>query len=396
MRGMVKVTKIKSKKEAEVYCYETKTKGVLWGFRHKYYNALGERKEKKGSGYSTEKAAIKALLQVKAELLSGGSKKVEYENMTVGQWLDIWYESNKKKWKDSTTVQREWVIRTQLKPYLSRFKLQKLDKMTYEREFIHKVEGHFKFGTIRLWHTIFKIAINAAVENEILDRNRFTKVAILNDKEADVKNNFLTPAELNILLNDVKQNENITNYSLILTLAYTGIRRGEALGLQWKNIDFKKHTITVERTRDDKGSRTPKTKNSYRTIVVDEIVMVQLENYKKWCKKELLTVGKKLTDETFIFISSDIPEPIKEHIPIHIIRKSIKRTGIHKINVHGLRHTHATILLNNDFNVKAIADRLGNTVQMIYNVYGHVMKKTEKESVLVFNQALNGAKTGAN
>lgn len=60
-----------------------------------------------------------------------------------------------------------------------------------------------------------------------------------------------------------------------------------------------------------------------------------------------------------------------------------------------MRHTHATILLNNDFNVKAIADRLGNTVQMIYNVYGHVMKKTEKESVLVFNQALNGAKTGA-
>lgn len=396
MRGMVKVTKIKSKKEAEVYCYETKTKGVIWGFRHKYYNALGERKEKKGSGYSTEKTAIKALLQVKAELISGGSKKVEYENMTVGQWLDIWYESNKKKWKDGTAIQREWIIRTQLKPYLSRFKLQKLDKMTYEREFIHKVEGHFKFGTIRLWHTIFKIAINAAVENEILDRNRFTKVAILNDKEADTKNNFLTPAELNILLNDVKQNENITNYSLILTLAYTGIRRGEALGLQWQNIDFKKHTITVERTRDDKGTRTPKTKNSYRTIVVDEIVMVQLENYKKWCKKELLTVGKKLTDETFIFISSNIPEPIKEHIPIHIIRKSIKRTGIHKINVHGLRHTHATILLNNDFNVKAIADRLGNTVQMIYNVYGHVMKKTEKESVLVFNQALNGAKTGAN
>ncbi len=316
--------------------------------------------------------------------------------MTVGQWLDIWYESNKKKWKIGTAIQREWIIRTQLKPYLSHFKLQKLDKITYEREFIHKVEGKFKSGTVRLWHTIFKIAINAAVENEMLDRNRFTKVAILNDEETDVKNNFLTPAELNILLNDVKLNENITNYSLILTLAYTGIRRGEALGLQWKNIDFKKHTITVERTRDDKGSRTPKTKNSHRTIVVDEIVMVQLENYKKWCKKELLKDGKKITGETFVFISSDMPEPIKEHIPIHIIRKSIKRTGIHKINVHGLRHTHATILLNNDFNVKAIADRLGNTVQMIYNVYGHVMKKTEKESVLVFKQALNGAKTGAN
>nr|WP_253734834.1 tyrosine-type recombinase/integrase [Lysinibacillus fusiformis] len=72
-------------------------------------------------------------------------------------------------------------------------------------------------------------------------------------------------------LEDAKKHENITNYSLLLTVAYTGIPRGEALELQWQNINFTNNTITIERTRDDKGVRSPKTNNSYRTILVDKV-----------------------------------------------------------------------------------------------------------------------------
>lgn len=92
---------------------------------------------------------------------------------------------------------------------------------------------------------------------------------------------------------------------------------------------------------------------------------------------------EKLTDETFIFLSSDIPEFIKKHIPIHSIRKPIKRIGVHKINIHSLRCTYATNLLNNNFNVKAIVDLLTNTVQMIYNVYRHIIKNGKRISFSV-------------
>ncbi|WP_280528657.1 tyrosine-type recombinase/integrase [Bacillus sp. J14TS2] len=83
----------------------------------------------------------------------------------------------------------------------------------------------------------------------------------------------------------------MTNFTLIFPLAYTGFRKGEAFDLQWKNIDFKDHTITVERTRDNKGVRTPKTKRSYRTIYIDNILVKQLKEYKTWCKKTKLSYG---------------------------------------------------------------------------------------------------------
>ncbi|WP_051800328.1 site-specific integrase [Lysinibacillus sphaericus] len=204
-------------------------------------------------------------------------------------------------------------------------------------------------------------------------------------------------------LDDAKQNENLTHYTFFLTIAYTGIHRGEALGLQWKNIDFQNNTITIERTRDVIGIHTPKTMNSYRTILVDEMVMKQLETYLKWCKKALFKNGRKLQDDlskddTFVFIFEHAADPIAPTSPIYAFNKILDRTGLSKTTIHGLRHTHCTILLNRGLNVKVIAERLGNTPKMITDVYGHVLKELEAESVSLFSQTLqdSGAKIGAN
>ncbi|MFW7190062.1 tyrosine-type recombinase/integrase [Lysinibacillus sp. BNK-21] len=401
---MDKVKLYKSAKEPEIYHYFNANEEKLWMFRHKYYDSSGKRKEKKKSGFKTEKAALKALLEVKAQTLRGEKKYVENDQMIVGEWLDIWYDTNKGKWKKGTQVQREIIVRVHLKPLLGHYKLQKLDKQTYQRVFINVLVGKYEASTIRSWHTIFKIAINAAVEDEILTRNRFTKVTIPSvAKKKKEAANFLTPAELVIFLDDVKQNENITHYTFFLTIAYTGIRRGEALGLQWRNIDFQNNTITIERTRDVIGIHTPKTMNSYRTILVDEIVMKQLENYLKWCKKALLKHGRKLhedlsKDDTFVFIFEHAADPIAPTSPIYTINKVLERTNLPKTTIHGLRHTHCTILLNRGLNVKVIAERLGNTPKMIMDVYGHVLKELEAESVSLFSHALqtSGAKSGAN
>lgn len=371
----------------------------MWVYRHKYYDNTGKRKEKKKSGFKTEKAAIKSLLEVKAATINGRFKQVKHEHLTVGQWLDVWYKSNEMKWKISTRIQREHVIRLHLKPVLGRYKLQELDRDTYQKEFLNALEGKYSPNTIRLWHNTFKIAINAAVEEEILQRNRFTKITVATNNEIqhEEKENFLTPSELRTFLDDAKKHEHITFYTLFLTIAYTGIRRGESIGLQWKNIDFKNNTLTVERTRDEKSIRSPKTKNSYRTILVDEVVINQLETYKKWCKQVLFSAGKKLNDETYVFINEGSGEPISSSSSLYNFNKIKKRTNLQNITIHGLRHTHCTFLLNSGLNVKVIAKRLGNTVEMIYKIYGHVLKELETESVALFSQSLQGgAKIGAN
>lgn len=396
----------KSSKEKEVFYYFSAKEEKLWMFRHRYYDASGKRKEKKRTGFQTEKAAIKALLEVKAQTLRGETKLIDNDNMTVAQWLDTWYEMNQNKWKVTTRKQRELAIKHQMKPLLGHFKLQKLDRPTYQKEYINALERKYKPKTVRLFHNLFKIAINAAVEEEILLRNRFTKVSFSNqlDNIQETVENFLTPAELNQLLRAAKEHENVTNYTFLLTLAYTGLRRGEACGLQWKNVNFDANTITVERTRDAKGARPPKTKNSYRTILVDELVMKQLKAYRIWCKQTMLAFGLRHSDESFVFISYQTGEPISDSGLLYMFRRVQETAGLltddemPKSTLHGLRHTHATILLNSGQNVKVIAERLGNTPAMIYEIYGHVLKELEQESVSVFSNTLKatGANTGAN
>ncbi|MFF5993961.1 site-specific integrase [Lysinibacillus sp. KU-BSD001] len=386
----------KSVKENEVYYYFNSNNEKLWMFRHKYYDSTGKRKEKKKSGFQTEKAAIKALLEVKAQTLRGETKQLDYEKITVGEWLDIWYETNCSKWKVTTKIQRLGIIKNYLKPYVGHHKLQKLDRIIYQKSFINKLEGKFKASTIRLWHTIFKIAINAAVDAEILSRNRFNRIALPADSDKESLNYF-TSDELATFLNDIQKNESLTNYMYFLVAAYTGMRKGEICGLQWKNINFNNQTVTIERTRDHKGIRLPKTKNSYRTILIDTDVMKQLEHYKTCCKEKLFSYGKKLNSDTFVFINDDAV-PIFSNSPNHILKKSLKRTGLPKITVHGLRHTHCTLLLNEGRDAKVISERLGNTPEMIYKVYGHIMKQMEVDLVTAFSQSLeaSGAKIGAN
>lgn len=126
------------------------------------------------------------------------------------------------------------------------------------------------------------------------------------------------------------------------------------------------------------------------------MVLNQLDSYNKWCKKTLFAYGEKITDETYVFITDHGGSPISSIA--RSIKRILDRTALPKITLHGLRHTHCTILLNRGRNVNVIAERLGNTPAMVYNVYGHVLKESELESVTLFSQSLeaSGANIGAN
>lgn len=388
----------KSKKDDELYYYFLKNKNKRWMYRHKYYDNFGKRKEKKKSGFKTEKECLKALLEIKSALLNGQQLQVENSELTISQWLDIWYETYNNNWKITSRTQRKIAIRDQMKPLLGKYKLNQLDRTTYIRKYINVLLKTYEPSTVTLLHQLFRTAINAAVEDELLPRNRFNKVPIDNDKTLK---NFLTPEELNIFLGAMKKQNNITNYTFSLLLAYTGFRRGEAMGLKWGNVDFVKKTVTVDCTRDNYGTRTPKTKNSYRTVPIDDILINQLLVYQKWCIETKFSYGSKLDKENdFVFISYQNGKPIAENTPFYSFKRvfeQLKNDDIHinEITPHGLRHTHATILINKGIPPKTIADRLGNTPEMIYKVYSHSFKEFEDKAVQAFGDTLAGAKIGA-
>ncbi len=378
--------KHKSKKDPELFHYKNTKGEKLWCYRHRYYDQLGKRKEKSKQGFKTENEAYRALLSVKTGILNGEVKRVENSNLTVGEWLDLWFETHKNGWKITSQMQRENAIKYQMKPLLGKYKLAELDKTTYKRVYINALLKRYKPSTVQLFHRLFKVAINAAVDDEIIPRNRFNKITIENEEVAE---NFLTAHELKQLLSASKQLDNITNYSLIFLLAYTGLRKGEAQGLKWGDIDFEGKTITVKRTRDNKGVRSPKTKRSYRTILIDEELVAQLKLYRKWCKETKLSFGLRSTKDDYVFVSYQNGTPVTDNTIKYSMDRIQKKTNLKRITPHGLRHTHATILISKRIPIKVIADRLGNTPQMILDIYGHSFKDLEEESVQAFEQAMS-------
>jgi integrase len=377
-----------SKKEPEVFHYFNAKGEKLWGYRHRYYDALGKRTEKTGQGLSSENVAIRKLLEVKSALINGNVKKVDNSNLTISEWLDIWFETYQGDWEVTSKLQRKNAIKYQMKPLLGKEKLMTLDKSTYKRKFIDVLLKDYKPGTVLLLHRLFKIAINAAVEDEIIPRNRFNNIKI----ETGVKkDNFLNADELALFLRTAKELENITNYTAILTLAYTGLRRGELQGLKWSDIDLKEKQLTVERTRDKHGPRTPKTKKSYRTIIIDDLLVKQLESYRKWCIEKKLSIGKQHKKGDYVFISDQGGTPIGDNTLNYSFRRIIKECRVRKITPHGLRHSHATILISRGIPLQTITDRLGNTPEMILQVYGHPFKELEIASVEAFSVAMSEA-----
>lgn len=381
----------KTKIDDEIYYYYLKNGEKRFMYRHKFVDSLGKRREKKKSSFKTEKEALRSLLEVKASILSGQTRHIEHSQMTVSNWLDIWYETKKRGWKVSTKRINKNAI-SHLKRLIGKYKLNSLHSTTYEREFINKLlDDGFKPHSIIGYHETFKTAINSAVEDEILLKNRFVNIRIEHNKDLD---NFLTPEELDKFLNAAEKYGDITEYTLTLLLAYTGFRKGEAHGLMWKNIDFQNKTVTVERTRDDDGVRSPKTKNSYRTIEVDDIVIKQLEKYQKWCIKIKFSLGMQFDKENdYVFITeNNIDGVYAAYINyfFNFLYRKLKSNNVNikRITPHGLRHTHATILIDELIPPTDIADRLGNTLEMIYRVYAHSFKKIENKTVIAFGKRL--------
>lgn len=360
-------------------------------FRHRYYDALGKRKEVKRSGFTSEKEALRSLLQIKADILDNGPNFTNINDITVSAWLEIWYETYYRSWKIKTRNDISAAIKLHIKPLLGKHKLRELTFSIYKRVFINVLlDSGLAPGTVRLFHKYFMMAINAAVRDDIIQENKFKNIRIENKQR---NNNFLTPEELNIFLKYAQNIGNRTEYTFTLLLAYSGMRKGEAMGLLWNDICFNENKVTIKHTRDNIGSRSPKTHQSYRTIELDPIVIKQLYKYQKWCIEIKLSLGiQHNVEKDFVFIN-DLAEPVHEIYINNFFDKLYrffknKKIDINRITPHGLRHTHATILIDALVPPGDVATRLGNTLEMIYKVYAHKFNKQNSKAATAFGKQL--------
>ena len=253
--------------------------------------------------------------------------------------------------------------------------------------------GRLSEKTISNMYMVLKDILDCAVDDDLIRKNPLKEKSFVAPKVIKKEICFLEEEDIKKLL-DILNNEEIKWKTLITLLLYSGLRRGEALALEWSDIDFNTGTIKINKIIqyiEEIGiiEKLPKTKTSIRTINVPKECLDILMEYKYWQDEEKLKL-KDLWNNTITLKSADNKEFTKKNNKIFTqwngnpmfpdsINNYIKKLCIrHKLKTftpHGLRHTYTSILLRAGLPVNLVSKMLGhNNSTTTLNIYAHIFK----------------------
>ena len=184
---------------------------------------------------------------------------------------------------------------------------------------------------------------------------------------------------------ELPENEPIQYKTMINLLVFTGIRRGELCGLEWKDIDFDNRVMYIVRSSQYIGNATiitkePKTKSSIRKISISPSICTLLRKYKVWQNQEKLKAGDRWIEHDRLFTQWN-GKPISPDTVTDRFGKFIKRSNLPHVTLHSLRHTNATLMIAEGTDVCTVSKRLGhaNTATTL-NIYTHALKTNDREA----------------
>ena len=187
------------------------------------------------------------------------------------------------------------------------------------------------------------------------------------------------------------QSESIKWRTLIMVLMISGVRRGEILGLCWKNIDFEKNRIMTELNvlySVEKGVYidTLKTDSSERWISMPTEVMTLLQEYKHWQEEEAKRLDGYYINQGFVFCNDNGSPMHPDSVNTHFARFS-KRNGLPHMKPHAFRHTMASILLFGGADLVSTSRRLGHAkVTTTADIYSHIIKEADNRNVEIITK----------
>ena len=302
------------------------------------------------------------------------NSKIYYSNI-----LDKWVEERKTTVKESSYLKYYSYIETIIKPYLGNYIFKKLSSKNIDDFFANEKIINLADATKKVILIIIKSSIKYGVNHNYRKQSIKIDVKL---KKAKGKNEYLTKDEQETLNIYLKENLDLKNLGIFLTL-YTGIRIGELCGLMKKDFDFISGTIsinkTVQRVKNiDKNSHSktklivdaPKTEYSLRTIPIPEFLISILYN----------VISKIENDDQFVFNNSLNPKDPRNYERYY--SKVLKDCGIRNLNFHSLRHTFATRACESGMDIKVLSEILGHSSYHITReIYVHISSEFKKESI---------------
>ena len=339
----------------------------------------------------TKKECVEKLQKLKEECGGLKPEKVRPE-MPFGDWLTYWYENHSKtKIRPTTQETYESRIRLHIIPEIGDIPLNKLTqndlqqfygrlKKSGRKRFTDKYGEGLSDRMVRMCHATCRSALEKAVQDGLIRVNPTIGCKLPPKKAREMQ--VLTREELQRFLIQAKFEG---YYEVFLLDLATGLRRGELMALQWDDLNFKTGVLNVNKqVYDVRGQlqiSTPKTKNSVRKIVLPPAVVAVLREY------------KKAVDSRWMF-----PSPVKEDCPITpgVVRRRLQfileHAGCKHVRFHDLRHTFATLALENGMDVKTLSAMLGHvSAATTLDIYTHITDDMQRTAAANIDRGIGKA-----
>ena len=361
-------------------------RGKRWYYYFEDINDDGSRKKVEKVGGDTRPEAEAALRKVLSYIDETGQYFLGTDTR-VKQYLDFWMEEYVKlNLKYNTYENYRFTIKNHINGYLGKKKLTDLSPALLQNFINAEFKKGYSKKTMTITHSVLKNALNMAVYPwGLIKQNPMLYVKIPKYEARPT-----TKKDLKIIsLEDFDHMLEITPeghpFYIPLNIGfYTGMRVGEVCGLTWDDVDFSNGTITVEKQMVKNDGAwvygTPKTSSSNRTIFIGQTLLAILKKHKKQQLENRMKYGKLYIDSNAVCTKED-----GELVTPSVVKWNTRRISNAlslSFNFHSLRHTHATLLLENGAKMKEISERLGHSrISITMDTYSHVTDKMRNETV---------------
>ncbi|MGE7910775.1 tyrosine-type recombinase/integrase [Lysinibacillus xylanilyticus] len=385
------------KNSSSITSYQNKYGRTLYMFR--VYLGVdeltGKAKTTTRRGFKTKKEAELALSKIKIQVSEGTYRSSRAE--TYQEVYDLWIVQYEKTVEESTFVKTVGYFKNHILPSMSNYRIEKINIAVCQK---HYDEWAAKVKKARTIKSYAKKVLDYAIVHGYIENNPFnhieTKVkqAYVDPIDED-EENFYSREELVTFLNHAEIHLDYKAYALLRLIAYTGMRKSEALALTWNDLNLIDNELTINKAIG-RGKNTQlylkstKTGKS-RTIKIDETTVSILKEWKKLQKQKYFKFGiNTLQKSQLIFSNKDntFIQPGQVQKWMYSVQNKFV---FKKVSPHGLRHTHCSLLFEAGASIKEVQDRLGHSdVKTTLDIYTHVTQKAKEGAIQKFVSYLEG------
>ena len=323
-----------------------------WLIQYRYTDWQGKRRKSTKRGFATKREAEEWLRNFLI------TQKADFDMKFENFWK-MYYADMETRLREHTMRTKKYIVELKILPYFGNKRVNDItaaDIRQWQNELIKIGYSPTYLKTI---NNQLSAIFNYAIRYYDLKSNPCAKAGSMGKSKAE-EMDFWTGEEFRRFIDSVMNKR--LSYMAFMTLYWTGMRLGELLALNPKDVDLEKRTISITKSYQRLGKKDvitpPKTPKSKRVITIPEFLAADIKDY---------------MDSLYDLQENDRLFPITKYYLEHEMQRGIKESGVKRIRVHDLRHSHASMLIELGFSPLEIANRLGHEkVETTLNTYAHL------------------------